>query len=151
MYSTKSLTRSFNISADTLRYYEKLGLLHEAKRQENGYRLYPSNTPKRLRFIQQSQQVGFKLKEIHMLLELDDDPSSMCEDVSTFIEQKRQQVHQQVRHLHDIEDVLAQLLASCSGDDGPTERCPIINSFYNGNLPKIEQSQKKATSVVHIS
>lgn len=151
MYSTKSLTRSFNISADTLRYYEKLGLLHEAKRQENGYRLYPSNTPKRLRFIQQSQQVGFKLKEIHRLLELDDDPSSMCEDVSAFIEQKRQQVHQQVRHLHDIEDVLAQLIASCSGDEGPTERCPIINSFYDANLPEIEKPSSNGTGVAQIS
>jgi MerR family transcriptional regulator, Zn(II)-responsive regulator of zntA len=134
MYATKTLTKTFNISSDTLRYYEKLGLFKPAVRQDNGYRLYDETTPKRLQFIQQCQAVGFTLREIQTLLDIDENPESDCEEVATFIEDKRQRIHAQIKHLHKIEDILAQLVASCRGDSAPTEHCPIINTFYNGDI-----------------
>jgi DNA-binding transcriptional MerR regulator len=145
MHTTKSLTRSFNITADTLRYYEKLGLLNKAVRKENGYRLYDEHTPRRLRFIQQCQAVGFTLKEVHQLLQLDDDPSKACEDVTAFIEAKRRYVHQHVRYLHDIEGILAKLVSLCSVDDErSTDHCPIINTFYSGDLPEPDELPERS-------
>jgi len=119
------LAKQANVTIETIRYYQRKGLLVEPDKPDTGYRHYPTAAIARIRFIKRAQQSGFTLKEISELLSLD---SGHCEDVQKMAEQKRQQINGQIKDLTALHTVLEQLIQGCQNDQS-TEHCSLIDAF----------------------
>ncbi len=129
----KPLTRGevaqkVGIGIETLRFYERKGLIPEPPRSDSGYRLYPQHIISRLLFIKRAQELGFSLKEISELLDLRVDPSTTCADVKEQAQAKIADVQQKIRDLQKMRKALERLTAACSGR-GPTSECPILDAL----------------------
>ncbi len=119
------LAKQAHVTIETIRYYQRKGLLVKPNKPTTGYRLYPSETISRLHFIKRAQQLGFTLKEIAELLELD---SEHCTDVKKMAEQKRQQIDQQLEELTALRQVLDDFVKSCQQNQSP-HYCSIIDAL----------------------
>jgi len=123
------LAMAAEINLETIRYYQRIGLLKEPVKPPQGYRIYPSEYISRIRFIKRAQQLGFKLQEIAELLQIGDGQSgSQCDDVRIRAEQKRQQINQQIMDLENLRDTLDTLIDNCRRDDN-SGHCPIIETL----------------------
>ncbi|MEM7371095.1 MAG: MerR family transcriptional regulator [Bacteroidota bacterium] len=105
-------------STDTLRYYEKLGLIHLSRQQrgENNYRQYDEDLVNRLLLIKQTKSLGFTLKEIKLLLELEEEELLECVSVGELMQAKLKAIEQQIQALQDIQNRLHALKDLCEGD-----------------------------------
>jgi MerR family mercuric resistance operon transcriptional regulator len=122
------VARRSAVNIETLRYYERRGLIPEPPRQASGYRQYDPQVVQRIQFIKRAQELGFTLKEISELLALRVDPDTTCEDVRRRAEAKIADIEEKVRSLQRIKKALAELTAACSGR-GPTGECPILEAM----------------------
>ncbi len=119
------LAKQANVTIETIRYYQRKGLLLEPDKPATGYRQYPATAISRLRFIKRAQQSGFTLKEISELLLLDNEH---CQDVQKLAEQKRQQIDQQLADLTELRIAIDKLVKACQQDKS-THHCSIIDAF----------------------
>lgn len=110
------------MSADTLRYYERIGLLHRPLRDSGGRRRYSETDLERLRFIARAQAMDFSLREIAQLLELRDHPASARDEARRLAHAKLDAVTQRLHTLRHLRDELKLLLNLCAG----SEHCPIL-------------------------
>lgn len=122
------LARQSGVNIETVRYYERRGLLPEPLRSRSGYRLFSKDDVRRVRFIRRAQELGFSLKEIEELLALRVEPQSTRADVRRRAEAKMADIDEKVRQLLAMKKSLERLTASCSGR-GPLCGCPILESF----------------------
>ena len=97
------LARAAGVNVETVRYYQRLGLVGEPAKPESGFRHYPADTLDRIVFIKRAQQLGFRLEEIRELLELGD---GHCADVRNRAEEKRGQIEAQIRDLRAMRATL---------------------------------------------
>jgi len=123
---TGELARAAGVHVETIRFYERKGLLPEPPRRSSGYREYPPEAVRRIRFIQRAKELGFTLREIKGLLELRVDPETTCAAVQARAAEKIADVRHKIADLRTIEKALRKLTASCSGN-GPKDDCPILN------------------------
>lgn len=123
--SISQLAQMSGVNIQTIRYYERQGLLAPAARTESGYRIFAADTARRIHFIKRAQKLGFTLNEIRELLSLRMDGGSTCSDVRTRAQTKLADIDLKVRHLEAMRTSLARLIKSCRGT-GPTEDCPIL-------------------------
>lgn len=114
------------VTADTIRYYEKEGLLAPATKTAAGYRLYDDEAVRRLRFIRQAQQCGFSLTEIRELLTLRNSDAACCRDVRSVAIAKKLQLEHKIRALQAMSDALSELIAVCDDETRPLDACPIL-------------------------
>jgi MerR family Zn(II)-responsive transcriptional regulator of zntA len=107
------LSKKTGFSRDTIRYYEKVGLiqLDRKQRRENDYKEYPDYLVDRLLFTQRLKQYGFTLSEIREMLELYDEEVLECDDVFDWVDQKLEQVTQKIKDLRSIHEKLSSLQA----------------------------------------
>ena len=119
------LARSVDISVETIRYYQRIGLLEVPQKPYGGTRSYGTEDLQRLRFIRRAQQLGFSLHDICALLELS---SSDCEQVQKLAAEKLNLVQEKLGQLRRIESVLAETLTQCAKRKG-NQPCPIIESL----------------------
>ncbi len=112
------------MTADTLRYYEKIKLVPRAAKNLSGRREYAEDDLARLRFVQRAQSIGFSLDEIAHLLILREDPGSVSRETRTLAEEKCRKIEDKLRTLKKVHSELTLLLGLCSGDG---ENCPIID------------------------
>jgi MerR family mercuric resistance operon transcriptional regulator len=122
------LARESAVNLDTIRYYERRGLLPKPPRSESGYRLFPPDAIKRVRFIREAQRLGFSLKEIEELLTLRKDTASSCADVRRRTQAKIADVEARIQALRTIRAALLALAASCTGR-GPVTQCHILEAL----------------------
>ena len=122
------VARQAGVGVETVRFYEREGLIEEPPRRESGYRQYPSETVCRIRFIRRAKELGFTLKEIKELLSLRASPKSRCADVRKRAEAKIDDIEQKVRALERMKEALLKLTAACSGR-GPVTDCPILDAL----------------------
>ncbi len=122
---TGELAKQAGVNVETLRFYEREGLLAEPPRRASGYREYPPATVQRIRFIQRAKELGFTLREIKGLLELRVDPDTTCAEVREQAAEKIGEVKQKISDLQRIERALNKLMNSCRGR-GPIDDCPIL-------------------------
>lgn len=120
-----------DVNLETIRYYERVGLMRPPQRTTSGHRAYASQDVLRLRFIKRSQALGFTLAEIKDLLALKVTPKKPCIDVVHQIEAKAREVKAKIAHLQAIERVLEKMKASCEGKC-PVSECPILESLDSG-------------------
>ena len=125
---TGELACQVGVNVETLRFYERKGLLPKPPRRTSGYREYPPESVQRIRFIKRAQEVGFSLREIQELLALRVEPGITCAQVRQRAQQKVAETQQKIADLQAIERALHNLLARCSGR-GPVSRCPILDHF----------------------
>ena len=120
--------RQAGVHIETIRYYERRGLLPEPPRTESGYRLYGADSVARLRFIKQAQALGFTLEEIGELLALRVDAETSCDQVRHRAERKAADVAEKIRSLQAIQAALMELIAACT-QGGPEGECPFLTSL----------------------
>lgn len=123
-----SVAREAGLGIDTVRYYEREGLLQKPARAANGYRQYPADAVARLRFIRQAKELGFSLNEIKELLSLRVTPGKSCADVRAHAEHKIADVDRRIASLKRVRGVLVKLASACSGK-GPVTQCPILEAL----------------------
>jgi Hg(II)-responsive transcriptional regulator len=119
------LAKSVGVNVETIRYYQRIGLLELPQKSYGGARYYSSEDLKRLRFIRRAQQIGFSLEDIRTLLELS---SSDCEQVEKLAAQQLNLVHAKLRQLRRIEAVLAKTVEQCARRKG-NQPCPILETL----------------------
>ena len=122
------LAKKANVSIDSIRFYERRGLLAEPTRPESHYRRYPLEAAARLRFIKKAQNLGFSLDEIKGLMDLQHDPAASKADVKERTEEKIRTIQEKIQDLARILSVLEQLNESCDGH-GSIEECPILEAL----------------------
>lgn len=123
------LAERLGVNVQTVRYYERRGLLVPAERRASGYRVYTETAVHRLQFIRRSQELGFTLGEIRDLLELRLDPDTRAADVKQRATQKIDEIDGKIRDLEQIRSALSHLAGSCSGGRGPTGECPLLEAL----------------------
>ena len=122
------VAKQTGITVETVRFYEKKNLIDAPLRSESGYRQYPLDTVKRVRFIQRAKDVGFTLKDIGELLDLRQVPGTSCTDIKLRATQKIEEVDLKIRDLKKIHDALARMIMKCSGS-GALSQCPILEEL----------------------
>ena len=121
------LAEQAGVGIDTVRYYERSGLLPEPPRRPSGYREYPPQSLQRLRFIRRAKALGFSLEQIAGLLELSDQRGDV-EAVKRLAQQRLGEVEAKLLELQRIRDGLRGLVKACPGL-GATEQCPILQAL----------------------
>lgn len=127
------LARKAQVNVETIRYYERRGLIPDPPRRESGYRQYSEDAVSRIHFIKRAKELGFSLKEISELLSLRVDPDTTCGDVKRRAEVKIADVEEKIRALQRIKKALTKLVAFCRGS-GPTSECPIMEALNSEDL-----------------
>ena len=126
--TTTQLAKEGGVNVETIRYYERHGLLPRAPRTASGYRQFSEGHATRLRFIRRAQELGFTLKEIKELLAIRVKSGSSCADVRRKAEAKIADVDEKLRHLRAIREALFHITATCSGR-GPATDCSILEAL----------------------
>ena len=119
------LAESVDVNVETIRYYQRIGLLGLPQKPYGGTRSYSGQDLRRLRFIRRAQQIGFSLEDIRALLELS---SSDCKQVGKLAAEKLNLVHAKLRQLRRIESVLAKTVEQCARRKD-NQACPIIETL----------------------
>ena len=122
------LAEEAGVSVETVRYYERQGLLERPKRTNSKFRRYDSDSVARLRFIRRAKELGFTLKDIKTLLSLRIDPSSTRAEVKAKTIEKITEIVGRIRDLMKMKETLESLVHACSGR-GKVEGCPIITAM----------------------
>jgi MerR family mercuric resistance operon transcriptional regulator len=125
------VAKQVGITVETIRFYEKQGLVNPPERNSSGYREYPNEVVLHLSFIRRAKELGFSLKEIKELLLLRNTPEATCGDVREQAEAKIKDMENKIIDLQRIINDLATLVSSCPGQ-GPLSQCPIIDSIGKG-------------------
>jgi MerR family mercuric resistance operon transcriptional regulator len=116
------------VHVETVRYYERRGLVPAPPRRQSGYRQYSEDVVARIQFIKRAQDLGFSLNEITELLSLRVDSHDACADVQKRAEAKIADVERRMRDLQQIKLALSDLVIAC-GERGPTGECPILEAL----------------------
>jgi MerR family mercuric resistance operon transcriptional regulator len=123
------LARAAGVHVETIRYYQRRGLLSEPERPPGGIRRYGAADIDRLTFVKTAQQLGFSLNEIGDLLRLED--GAHCQAASALAQHKLQDVREKIGNLERIETVLSELINRCHAEKGAIT-CPLIASLHDG-------------------
>lgn len=126
MLTVGKVAKSAAVSADTVRFYEKEGLLAPARKSAAGYRLYGDDAVRRLRFIKHAQDCGFSLAEVRELLTLRAAENACCTDVKSVAVHKKLLIESKIRTLQVMSQALSELIAHCDGGQLPLDACPIL-------------------------
>ncbi len=125
-YTIGALAREAGVNVETIRYYQRRGLVPEPARPLGGIRSYAPEHVQRIRFIKQAQQLGFSLEEVGDLLSLED--GLHCREVEEIAGQKLTMVRERIAQLRTIESALATLIGKCRSNKGKL-RCPLISAL----------------------
>jgi MerR family mercuric resistance operon transcriptional regulator len=128
---TGQVAEQANVNIETIRYYEKHGLIDHAPRTESGYRQFSVETVERIRFIKRAQELGFTLAEIKKLLSVSNNVENDCDDIKQFAVRKIDEIEQKIIDLTKIKSILSDLSAKCPAC-GSVDNCPILLKFKNG-------------------
>lgn len=120
------------VGIETVRFYEREGLLDEPKRSSSGYRQFGEEVVKRLAFISRAKELGFTLNEIKELLSLRVGPDTCCDDVKAKADAKIADIETKVATLRKMKKALVRLSKAC-GEREPTADCPILEALEGRN------------------
>jgi DNA-binding transcriptional MerR regulator len=127
------LSEKSGVSTDTIRYYEKMGVLGKPERAANGYRVYGQEALRILNFVRRAKVMNFTLEEIKELLTMsEDDHPSVCGDILTMVESKVSAFRQKIEDTKIALTSLERFAEDCPGGQVPTKHCPFINYLGNG-------------------
>jgi len=120
------LAERTGVSPDTLRYYEKMGLIRAASRSQSGYRIYGEDAERILQFIKGAKTLNFTLEEIRQLLTLNRSDKATCAEVLQHTTGKIIEAEQKIRELKEVKRILSALVEQCPADGTSVSSCPIL-------------------------
>ena len=123
-----SLANKTGVNAETIRYYEKAGVMPDPPRTAGGHRLYDESLVRRLFFIRRCRELGFTLDEVRELLKLVDEDEYTCADILQNAKAQITRIRGKIRDLRKMETTLKTISSQCSGEDVP--ECPIIEALW---------------------
>ena len=123
-----------DVNVQTLRYYERRGLLPPPRRRPSGYREYPLDTVRLVRFIRRAQELGFTLRDIQELIDLRQNRTKSRSQVRALAVAKVTDIAARVRRLNAMKRALEELVNACRCD-GASRECPIIEALDDGRRP----------------
>ncbi|PLR83995.1 MULTISPECIES: mercury resistance transcriptional regulator MerR1 [Bacillus] len=121
------LAKKCDVNKETIRYYERIGLIPEPERTDSGYRMYSERIVDRLNFIKRLQELGFTLNEIDKLLGVVDRDEAKCRDMYDFTVSKIEDIQRKIQDLKRIEQMLINLKERCP-ENKDIYACPIIET-----------------------
>lgn len=124
-----ALSERTGCNIETIRYYERIGLMPAAPRSEGGHRLYGEAETRRLGFIRRTRQLGFTLDEVRTLLRLVDGGRHTCAQVKRITVHHLDDVRRKIADLRKIERVLGEMADQCDG--GTVPRCAVIDALFD--------------------
>lgn len=122
------LSRKTGCNAETIRYYEKIGIMPEPGRSVSGYRQYDAGHERRLGFVMRGRELGFTMEDLKSLLDLIDRRAVSCMEVEKLARAHLQSVRKKISDLKRMESVLSSTVRACSGKDVP--ECPLIDTLF---------------------
>lgn len=139
---TGQVAAEAGVNVQTLRYYEKRGLLEEPERRRSGYREYRPDAVQLIRFIKRAQELGFTLTEIEELLRLRSDQESACAEVKATAEGKIKDIEQKIQHLRAMKRALGLLSISCDTEGSP-RHCPILDALNGEGIERAKPMRRR--------
>lgn len=127
-----ALAKSSGVGVQTIRFYERKGLLPAPPRRESGYRQYGPKDATRIRFIKRAQDVGFTLSEIQELLEMNTSPRATCSDVKMKADLKLAEVNAKIKDLQRMRKTLMELSGACGESKKAMSECRVLDCFETG-------------------
>ena len=124
-----ALAKAAGVNVETIRFYQRKGLLPEPEKPYGGIRRYAEADVTRVRFVKSAQRLGFSLDEVAELLQLED--GTHCDEASSLAERKLQDVREKMTDLARMEAVLSELVCACHARKGNVS-CPLIGSLQDG-------------------
>ncbi|SER48064.1 DNA-binding transcriptional regulator, MerR family [Nitrosomonas sp. Nm51] len=123
------LAEKADVSVDTIRYYEREGLINPVSVRDSGYREFDESSVDAILFVVRAKDLGFSLKEICTLLRLKNDPDTTCGEVKVLAEKKISDVIAKIKSLQAIKKDLAALISKCADTAASVDECPIVDSL----------------------
>ena len=123
------LSKQSGVNIETIRYYEKIGVMPAPGRNAGGFRIYGPDHLKRLSFVRRSRQLGFSLDEIRNLLRLVDGHAHTCAEVHALMLSHLAEIRRKIRDLRRLQRAMAEMAAQCSGESVP--ECPIVDALFD--------------------
>ncbi|MCC8367069.1 MULTISPECIES: Zn(2+)-responsive transcriptional regulator [Xenorhabdus] len=137
MYRIGQLAKLANVTPDTVRFYEKQGLMEHEERTESGYRLYTKQDLQRLRFIRYAKQLGFTLETIVELLSIRVDPEHhTCQESKRIVDTRLQEIEEKLLEMQKMRDSLKMLSDACCGSAHISTYCSILEILEEGATKK---------------
>lgn len=127
--------KKLRINVETIRFYERRGLIAQPPKPATGFRHYPQKTIERIGFIRRAQELGFTLNEIAGLLTLNDQPCSQVEELT---EQKLREIRRKLNDLRRLEQALTVILTECRSN-ADKQHCPVISSLQPDNRSSVHR------------
>ncbi len=122
------IAKRTGVNIETVRYYERIGLLPAPPRSEGGHRIYDEDLLRRLHFIRRSRELGFTLDEVRGLLRLVDGGDYTCGEVEALTTAHLGEVRRKLADLKRLEKVLREMISRCEGGEVP--ECPVIEALF---------------------
>ena len=119
------------VNIETIRYYEKIGLLPPPRRTEGRHRLYDRDLTQRLQFVRRSRELGFSIEEIKALLRLVDQGGLGCREAKGITERHLADIRGKISDLKRLERVLGRLATACEANELP--QCPLLETLSKGS------------------
>lgn len=123
------VAKQAQVNIETLRYYERQGIVPKPPRTRSNYRLYPEDTVRRVRFVKKAQELGFSLNEIKELLSLRATRGATCLDVRRQAATKIKQIDDKILSLQAMRNALQELVRQCAARRGSLSECAILESL----------------------
>ncbi|ADZ91472.1 MerR family DNA-binding protein [Marinomonas mediterranea] len=147
---TKELADKAGVTAETVRFYTRKGLIEAVKDPNNGYKVYSQNALARLRFITQARSIGFGLKQIEEIIEFSQQGSSPCPTVRSMLDDKIQETHRKIaefqRHLEIMEEAKSTWASLPDTEPNGQSICCLIEAWSdkrNASFSEIEDKIKE--------
>ncbi|PIJ49124.1 zinc-responsive transcriptional regulator [Erwinia sp. OLTSP20] len=142
MYRIGQLAKQADVTPDTVRFYEKQGMMDHEVRTEGGFRLYSDNDLQRLKFIRYARQLGFTLEAIKELLSIRVDPEHhTCRESKDIVQTRLAEVQNMIGELQKMQDSLQHLHALCCGTAHSSVSCSILEALERGARHNVVSSQ----------
>ncbi len=122
------VARRCGLGVETVRFYEREGLVPKPGRTASGYRQYPEDTVRRILFVRRAKEVGFTLREIKELLSMRVRPGTTCADIRGMAEGKLSDIDEKMGALRQMRRALKALVTECHGR-GPVSECPVLEAL----------------------
>ena len=137
-FTIGQLSKLTDVNIETIRYFEKIGIIPHPPRNSSGYRVYSTPHLERLLFVRRSRELGFSQPEVRKLLTLVDEHKYTCAEVREMTEKQLLTVKNKIKDLRKLEKALARMVSGCEGGDIPD--CPIVDIL--SAIPDAEKSQE---------
>ena len=142
--SIGALSKRTGVNIETIRYYERIGIMPKPRRSGGGYRMYGPDHVKRLTFVRRGRELGFSLDELRDLLRLVDGHSYTCAEVHDVAIEHVAEIRRKIADLRRLQGVMKTMVAECSRDRLP--QCPIIDTLFDARpLSLTAQAAEKSS------